>query len=72
MSGLFSGERNRAPTPHHSTRGATQPLKLVDIDTAGPYSTSPGGSRYVVMFVDSASRLQWRYGEHVKSVAAIS
>ena len=45
-----------------------QPLGLVHIGTAGP---SLGGSRYVVMFVDSASRLQRPYGVHEKSAAAI-
>ena len=62
---------HRAPTPHHATRRATQPLGLVHIDTAGPYPTSFGGSRYVVMFVDSASRLQRPYGVRDKSAAAI-
>ena len=62
---------HRAPTPHHTTRRATQPLGLVHIDTAGPYPTSLGGSRYVVMFVDSASRLQWPYGVREKSAATI-
>ena len=41
------------------------------IDTAGPYPTTLGGSRYVVMFVDSASHLQRPYGVHKKSAAAI-
>ena len=40
-------------------------------NTVGNYSTSFGGSRYVVMFVDSASRLQRPYGVREKSVAAI-
>ena len=61
---------HRAPTPHHATRRATQPLGLVHIDTAGPYPTSLGES-YVVMFVDSASRLQRPYGVREKSAAAI-
>ena len=61
----------RAPTPHHATRRATQLLGLVHIDTAGPYPTSLGGSRYVVMFVDSASRLQGPYGAREKSLVAI-
>ena len=61
----------RASTPHHATRRATQPLGLVHIDTAGPYLTSLGGSRYVVMFVDSASRLQRAYGAREISAAAI-
>ena len=50
---------------------ATQPLGLAHIDTAGPYPTSLGGSRYVVMFVDSASRLQRPYGVREKNAAAI-
>ena len=62
---------HRAPTPHHATRRATHPLGLVHIDTARPYPTSLGGSRYVVMFVDSASRLQRSYGVREKSAAAI-
>ena len=62
---------HRAPTPHHATRRATHPLGLVHIDTAGPYPTSLGGSRHVVMFVDSASRLQRPYGVREKSAAAI-
>ena len=47
----FRAKGNRAPTPHHSTRLATQPLGLVHNDTAGPYPTSLGGSRYAVIFV---------------------
>ena len=39
---------NRAPTPYDTTRRATQPLRLVHIDTAGPDPSSLGGSRYVV------------------------
>ena len=62
---------HRALTPHHATRRATQPLGLVHIDTAGPYPTSLGGSRYAVMFVDSASRLQRPYGVREKSADAI-
>ena len=71
MFDLFAGKGYRAPTPHYATRRATQPLGLVHIDTAEPYPTSLGGSRYVVMFVDSASRLQRPYGVREKSAAAI-
>ena len=70
-SACFWAKGNRAPTPHHATRRATQPLGLVRIDTAGPYPTSLGGSRYVVVFFDSASRLQRPYGAREKSAAAI-
>ena len=69
-SGCSRAKGHRVPTPHHAARRATQPLGLVHIDTAGPYPTSLGGSRYVVMFVDSASRLQRPYGVREKSPAA--
>ena len=62
---------NRAPTPHHTTARAKRPMELVHIDTAGPFPASLGGSRYVVMFVDSASRLQRPYGTRDKSAATI-
>ena len=84
MVGLFSGERemvsrlacsrakgNRASTQHHVTRRATQPLGLVQIDTAEPYPASLEGSQYVVMFVHSASHRQGPYGAHEKSTTAI-
>ena len=48
----------RASTPHHTMSRAAAPLDMVHIDTAGPFPESLGGSRYVVMFVDSASRFQ--------------
>ena len=47
---------NRAPTAHHTTARAKRPMELIHVDTAGPFPASLGGSRYVVMFVDSASR----------------
>ena len=63
---------NRAPTAHHTTTArANRPMELIHIDTAGPFPASPGGSRYVVMFVDSASRLQRPCGTRDKSAAAV-
>ena len=62
---------NRAPTPHHSMKRETQPLGLVHIDFAGRYLTSLEALRYVVMFVDSASRLQRSYGVREKSAATV-
>ena len=41
-------KRNRIPTPYDTAMRATQPLRLVHINTAGPYPSSFGGSRYVV------------------------
>ena len=61
----------RAPTPHRTTSRAGAPLDLVHIDTAGPFPESLGGSRYVVMFVDSASRFQRAYGTRDRSASAI-
>ena len=61
----------RAPTPHRTTCRAAAPLDMVHIDTAGPFLESLGGSRYVVMFVDSASRFQRPYGTRDKSASAI-
>ena len=61
----------RAPTPHRTTSRAAAPLDRVHIDTAGPFPESLGGSRYVVMFVDSASRLQRLYGTRDTSASAV-
>ena len=62
---------NWAPTAHHTTVRAKRPMELIQSDTAGPFPASLGGPRYVVMFVDSASRLQRPYGTRDKTVAAI-
>ena len=62
---------NRAPTAHHTAARAKRPMELVHIDTADPFPASLRGSRYVVMFVDSASRLQRPYGTRDKRAAAI-
>ena len=50
---------------------AAAPLDMVHVDTAGPFPESLGGSRYVVMFVDSASRFKRPYGTRDKSALAI-
>ena len=62
---------NRAPTAHHTTARAKRPMELVHIDTAGPFPASLGGSRCIVMLVDSTSHLQRPYGTRDKSAAAI-
>ena len=59
----------RAPTPHPTTSRAAASLDMVHIDTAGPFPESLGGSRYIVMFVDSASRFQRPYGTRDKSAS---
>ena len=60
-----------APIPQYTTSRAASPLDMVHIDTAGPFPESLGGPRYVVMFVDSASRFQRHYGTRDKSASAI-
>ena len=59
------------PTPHHTTSLAATPMDMVHTDTAGPFQGSLGGSRYVVMFVDNASRFQRLYGTRDKSASAL-
>ena len=61
----------RAPTPHRTTSRAEAPLDLFHIDTTGSFPEFLGGSRYVVMFVDSAFRFQSPYGTRDKSASAI-
>ena len=46
-------------------------MKLITIDTAGPYQEPLGGSRYVIIFVDSASRLQRSYGTRDKRTPTV-
>ena len=57
-SGCSMAKGIRASTPHRTTSRAEAPLDLVHIPTEGPFPESLGGSRYVVVFVDSASRFQ--------------
>ena len=71
MLGVFDGQgHSRADTaPHHVPgRGST---RLGLHRHRGTVPESSGGSRYVVMFVDSASRFQLSYGTRDKSASAI-
>ena len=70
-SGCSMAKGIRAPTPHPTTSRAAAPMDMVHINTAGPFQESLGGSRYVVMFVDSASRFQRLYGTRDKSASVI-
>ena len=60
VSGSGCSEVNniRAATPHHTTAWAQASMELFDVDTTGSDPNILGGSRYVIMFVDSAARLQ--------------
>ena len=70
-SGRSMAKGIRTPTTHRTTSRAAAPLDMVRIDTAGPFPESLGGSHYVVMFVDSASRVQRTYGTRDKSASTI-
>ena len=70
-SACSTAKGDRASTAHHTTVRAKRPMDLIHIDTAGPFPASLGGSRYVVVFVDIAPRLQRPYDTRDKSAAAI-
>lgn len=46
----------RAGVPRRTTSRARRWMETVHIDLVGPYELSYGGSVYLIMFVDSASR----------------
>ena len=70
-SRLSMAKGMRAPIPHRTTSRAAALLDLVHINTAGPFPEPLGGSRYVIVFVYSASRFQRPYGTRDKSASAI-
>ena len=61
----------RAPTPHHTTSRVEALMDMVQIETAGPFQELLRGSRYIIMFVDSASRFQRPYVTRDKIAFAI-
>ena len=67
---MFDRKGIHAATPQYTTARAAALIDIVHIDTAGPFSETLGGSRYVVMFVD-ISRLQRPYRTRDKSASAI-
>ena len=70
-SGRSMAEGIHGPTPHHTKSRAATTMDTVHIDSAEPFPESLGGSRYVVKFVDSASRFRRPYGGRDKSASAI-
>ena len=71
MFRVLMAKKIRAPTPHQTTSWAAAPMDMAHIDTARPFQESLGGSRYAVVFVDSASSFQRPYGTRDKSASAI-
>ena len=64
-------KKNRAANVHRMTARAKKAMEFVHTDTAVLFPVSLGGSRYVVIFVDSASRLHRPYNNRDNSTAAI-
>ncbi|CAB1112201.1 unnamed protein product [Ectocarpus sp. CCAP 1310/34] len=65
--GCIEAKGRRAPVPRRGVTRAAVPFGKVHIDITGPYSEAFDGSRYLIMFVDSASRWQLAYGMRAKS-----
>ncbi|CAB1120946.1 unnamed protein product [Ectocarpus sp. CCAP 1310/34] len=64
--GCVEAKDGRAPVPRRGTHAAV-PFGKVHVDLTGPSSDALDGSRYLIMFVDSASRWQRGYGMRAKS-----
>ena len=54
--GCLEAKEVRAGVPRRTTSRAGKPMETAHADLAGPYEASMGGSVYLIMFVDSASR----------------
>ncbi|CAB1102712.1 unnamed protein product [Ectocarpus sp. CCAP 1310/34] len=65
-AGCVEAKGRRALVPRRGTRAAV-PFGKVHIDLTGPFTEAMDGSRYPIMFVDSASRWQRGYGMRAKS-----
>ena len=62
------GKQHRIAFPTNTTRRATKPLELVHSDVCGPMkTTSLGGSRYFLTFIDDFSRHTWVFSFKEKS-----
>lgn len=60
--GCVQGKQHRASFPKDVGTRATKPLEIVHSDVCGPMrTTSMGGARYFVTFIDDFSRKVWLY-----------
>ena len=66
-AGCVEAKGVRAGVPRRTTSRAARPMETAHIDLAGPYEASIGGSVYLIMLVDSASRWMRPYGMKKKS-----
>ena len=66
--GCIEGKQARQPFPKDGATRATKPLELVHSDVCGPMkTTSIGGARYFLTFIDDFSRKIWVYMLKYKS-----
>jgi hypothetical protein len=65
----LAGRQSRERFPKHSATRASQPGEHLYSDLMGPLTTSLGGSRYVIVFIDDYSRKSWTYFLKSKSEA---
>jgi transposase InsO family protein len=60
--GCIEGKQHRKPFPSDGGMRATKPLEIVHSDVCGPMrTTSLGGARYFVPYIDDFSRKVWVY-----------
>jgi hypothetical protein len=60
--GCIEGKQHRKPFPNNGGMCATKPLEIVHSDVCGPMrTTSLGGARYFVTYIDNFSRKVWVY-----------
>ena len=60
--GCVQGKQHRAPFPKDAGTRASKPLEIVHSDVCGPMrTTSFGGARYFLTFIDDFSRKVWLY-----------
>ncbi len=60
--GCIEGKQHRKPFPSDGGMRATKPLEIVHSDVCGPMrTTSLGGARYFVTYIDDFSRKVWVY-----------
>ena len=60
--GCLEAKDVRAGVPRKTISDAGRPMETVHINLAGPYEAFMGGSHYLIMFADSASRWMQPYG----------
>lgn len=61
------GKQHRSPFPSKTRKVAKEKLELVHSDVCGPFTTSMGGKKYFVTWIDDCTRKPWVYSIAKKS-----